>query len=398
MAYPTIGYTYSELLSKICFQYGQGTDPSVLSAGDLAFLQTIMKDGLSRFYGERPWSFLNVPGFMQIFNEISTTNDSGSYLTGSMVIGASVITVTVGNPIPPATIGMLPYTIVGKRATITFNSGLEQVWGIIKEITACTSTSTTFTIENPGNTPASSQPITGFIIDNYNNVGDAIGSNTYDQSWILQDDFDHFASPWLTVSYPQQNGLPFRIPVRDYTEYLLARTSLPTTSPGKPLFVAVSAASPTGNAGLYGSPPLTPGVNYTGSAAAQGVTWQRNRLYVWPDPDQTYTFGYQYVPNPNIITSANAYPYGYPLDGKTILYACLAELDVQTHRGDGVFEARYQDALQASIRRDIREGTKNFGYNADNSDIYGPTTFFGWQYAAPYGPDVNPNTVVDPPA
>lgn len=386
MAYPTIGVTYLEFIKRLQFEYGMGETLAELPAADLVFLQSALRDGLSRFYGAYPWSFFNLVGSMRIFDEI----DCGDiYTTMTIAVGGSDSVVTISNPIT-ASSGQLPFSIVGKVVSIT--KGVQGGGAVIKAITSCTASATSFSFANISGVTTGT--LDECVISGLNSVVPATPTTqgTYDSPWYLQDRFERFASPFLTVTGPIENGFPYRLDIMTYLDYILAVTALSQAVPGKPQFVAVGEGGPY----AITNPPITPGVEYT--APVEGDGFQRMTLYVFPAPDQDYILSYQYVPNPNVITASAIYPYGSALDTQAMVYACLAELDIRYHSASMMYEGRYQDALAKAILRDQRRGPKMIGYNQDSSDGYGPATNFGWNgYPGPYAPYTNPSSVVVPP-
>lgn len=101
------------------------------------------------------------------------------------------------------------------------------------------------------------------------------------------------------------------------------------------------------------------------------TTGQRFELFVFPQPEQDYTFNFRYYVLLNQLTNARPYPYGGMAHAETIRAAVRASAELMM---DGIRGPEYQyfmEQLMASISYDRSSKPQLMGYNRDNSDIYG---------------------------
>jgi hypothetical protein len=101
--------------------------------------------------------------------------------------------------------------------------------------------------------------------------------------------------------------------------------------------------------------------------AFDGTRGQRYKAMFYPKPDALKTLTYRYRILPDALTAAAPYPRGVEAHSETLRLACLAAVDERNHVDNG-FEARFRDALEASIRRDrIMSMPMKLGYNGNNN-------------------------------
>jgi hypothetical protein len=93
------------------------------------------------------------------------------------------------------------------------------------------------------------------------------------------------------------------------------------------------------------------------------------RLYLAPTPDTTYVLWYRYQRNPEQLDSTNKYPWGGPLMGQSILYACLAAAERKLHDEEEVYAAKYRETIVAAIDQDKTLGAPAF-IGSMNRDAY----------------------------
>lgn len=107
-----------------------------------------------------------------------------------------------------------------------------------------------------------------------------------------------------------------------------------------------------------------------GTSATAGQRWQ---LYVYPLPDQAYTFQFQYYVLADYLNTAFPYALGGMSHAETVLESCLAVAEQREDDMAGVHTQNFQQRLMASIAADRRNKPQMLGYNRDRSD--GPFRF-----------------------
>lgn len=84
--------------------------------------------------------------------------------------------------------------------------------------------------------------------------------------------------------------------------------------------------------------------------AADQQTW---RLWLFPEPNQSYVLSFLYPHTPNLPTTTNKYPVGGDAHGETMLEAILSVAEeVLDDDPEGVHYRRFMELLQTSIRLD----------------------------------------------
>lgn len=112
---------------------------------------------------------------------------------------------------------------------------------------------------------------------------------------------------------------------------------------------------------------------------------QRYRASFYPTPDAVRTVTYRYNILPNKLTATATYPHGVEMHSRTMMLACLAEVDRELHIDNG-HKTEYEEALEASVKADRRDNQPaTLGYNDDHSvsngisaaeqDRYGDVTY-----------------------
>ena len=103
-----------------------------------------------------------------------------------------------------------------------------------------------------------------------------------------------------------------------------------------------------------------------------GATGQRWEILFYPTPDAAYVLGYQYQIMPDEIDRTTyTYPYGGMMHAEAILESCLAVAEEMLDDEIGLHNAKYQEALAASVRQDNQAQPEYYGYNGDSSDLRG---------------------------
>lgn len=100
-------------------------------------------------------------------------------------------------------------------------------------------------------------------------------------------------------------------------------------STGRPIYAAIA--------------PIKPGAG----------TGHRQRMVVWPIPDDSYVVKLQYSVLPDALSTSNPYPYGGAAHARTILEACLMASENFDRKID-IHSQLYTQALAASISYDRR--------------------------------------------
>ena len=373
----TLEKTYTDLITDLAMSDGQGRTIGSLSAGELAFLQSILKDGLARFYGAYDWSFLQVPFAMTVFDVIDvgvvsvTTGTSGS--NSSVVLGK-----------------LLPTSIIGKW----FNAGEPESTTTrqILDITACTlaagslTGSTTIIVASSAFNTGTPENMKIYGMDDPLDVQSVVTGNgrsgLVTNSYFLPDNFDSLVGPMFL--YSESNRNMGQVQFYDHTSYLETRNRT-FGETGVPRFVTISPWVPQ----TISRNSFVDGTIFT--SPAQGSDRQRWRMYVWPLPDGVYSLHGKYRVNPNTVSSTNPYVWGSPMHHQTIRAACMVELFSfrRDTTGLSIWEPRYQMALADSMKRDAKTAPHSYGYNSDGSILFGDSRYIG--------PNVPPNLVVTTP-
>lgn len=165
-----------------------------------------------------------------------------------------------------------------------------------------------------------------------------------DEYAALPDDFGGFAG-MATVSLSGSDGF-WPIQQRDEGQ-LRALFAAATTAKGRPQYFA--------------------------EVQIKGTTTQasnRSRLQVYPTPDDSYVLSVPYYILPNMVTSANPYPYGGAAHAETMKAAVRAAGELYLDNMAGPENANYLQCLAASIQYDRRHQPKSLGVNHDPSDFF----------------------------
>lgn len=88
------------------------------------------------------------------------------------------------------------------------------------------------------------------------------------------------------------------------------------------------------------------------STSTTSSAGQRLRVAFWPYSNTAGKLIGRYRLNPDMLDGTNKYPYGGMLHGRTIALACLAEAESMNEHANGAYEARFEKALEDSVRRD----------------------------------------------
>jgi len=100
-----------------------------------------------------------------------------------------------------------------------------------------------------------------------------------------------------------------------------------------------------------------------------GVEEHRNKIMLWPKPDQEYTLNLPVKIAPAELSNERPVPYGGPQFGELILSSCLAVAELRINNEKGVHSVTFQEQLAAAVAVDDSRHRGTFvGYNSDNSD------------------------------
>ena len=101
------------------------------------------------------------------------------------------------------------------------------------------------------------------------------------------------------------------------------------------------------------------------------ATGQRYQVWLAPLPTTAVTLIYRYVVIPNILADDANYPLGGWQHQDTILYMALADWELKSGHGVGVWEGKAQQALGTSIEIDRRMNETN---SPPRMEVRGPRT------------------------
>lgn len=120
--------------------------------------------------------------------------------------------------------------------------------------------------------------------------------------------------------------------------------------------------------GMTGRPRMVAEKVLKGTQITKGT---RKEMFVYPTPDQAYTFQFRYYVLPDALTSTHPYHYGGAQHAETFKAAihAVAELELDDI-AQGPRYQQFQSRLMASIGLDRRNKPQSFGKNLDRSDIY----------------------------
>ncbi len=184
-----------------------------------------------------------------------------------------------------------------------------------------------------------------------------------------------FLRPVLTLTIPQGQAVPLPMP-DDFGGFEGEITASSLTSllwETVPLIADVRpyyAKNPT----LTGRPRLAAVEPIRGTTPDRG---QRQQLYVWPIPDQTYQLQCPSYVNPDAMNGILPYALGGMQHAETLQAACIASAELYLDDMAGPRSEYFQQRLQASVNMDRKLKPQLLGYNRDRSDMrevggYGP--------------------------
>lgn len=106
--------------------------------------------------------------------------------------------------------------------------------------------------------------------------------------------------------------------------------------------------------------------------AGTGTTGQRYEWLVWPTPNDAYTLTFLKLVLVDKITTASPYPLGGAAHAQTVLASMLAVAELKKNDQAGTKHNDWMSKLRSSVDVDGRRGRPElFGYNRDNSDLFG---------------------------
>lgn len=99
------------------------------------------------------------------------------------------------------------------------------------------------------------------------------------------------------------------------------------------------------------------------------TTGQRFAFLVWRIPSSNYTIRYRYQVLPDKL-STGTYPYGGSQHAETIKFSCFAAMELSKLQGQNSYDAKYQQLLRQSIRRDKKFMTASeVGFNRHHGNV-----------------------------
>lgn len=114
----------------------------------------------------------------------------------------------------------------------------------------------------------------------------------------------------------------------------------------------------------------------------------RSEVYIYPTADQDYTLTLAYSILPEMLTTANPYPYGGAMMREVFLESCLAVAEQRLDDSSTIHSMEFDRRLMAAISNDRARKPQLSGYNGDrSSDISGRLTRDNWSIIHPYGLD-----------
>jgi hypothetical protein len=97
-----------------------------------------------------------------------------------------------------------------------------------------------------------------------------------------------------------------------------------------------------------------------------GLEQARYQLWIWPEPDVSYTITYRYWARQEGLTVNNPIPLGAEEHAETIIASCLAAAESRLNDDAGVRREQYLEQLLASVDFDRRLNIPtSLGYNSN---------------------------------
>ncbi len=181
-----------------------------------------------------------------------------------------------------------------------------------------------------------------------------------------------FLTPVGEMTVPQWDGvtdeLPFAFLPEDFGGFL----SKLTVHQDNTIFLPIQVINEARMRDMYRMSPAVSGrPQYACERVLKGTTHTtgpKRQLLIWPNPDQEYTFRFQYSLLPDCLTDSYPFAYGGQEHSETILESCLR---VAEERYDNVTNGphamKFFECMAASISRDRAHKPHVLGYNGDST-------------------------------